>query len=309
MARRTDQPHDNIDPFNAGEPVLPWDDPQTEHDSEACPLDEQPYRAPSKSEDSYEAPSKKADEAKAAKAKRKEKAAAEKPAAPGRRGRTKLSLRTIILIMIVFSLAGGFISCVADGIGRAVDGISSAFDDSDDSPSYQSEPQSEFTDEEAAVRDTATARLDALKDDERLRQSIAEHLSDNLEQAFDYNAEELGIDTDLWVDYQLDSFTYTVDSAFAFDDGGDVYINANAVDMGYFVIALQSKAGSWVSDCDGKPLTDAQKQRFASEFKELLGQNPETSDRFLNFTATPDGSDWTLDEDRFYSELTSLFCY
>ncbi len=39
----------NIDPFNAGDPVMPWDDPRGRHDSAAdCELTEHSYQAPTK---------------------------------------------------------------------------------------------------------------------------------------------------------------------------------------------------------------------------------------------------------------------
>lgn len=41
----------NIDPFNAGEPILPWNDSAQLHDEDGCVFDDQPYNAPSKRQD------------------------------------------------------------------------------------------------------------------------------------------------------------------------------------------------------------------------------------------------------------------
>lgn len=53
----------NIDPFNAGEPILPWNDSAQLHDEDGCVFDDQPYNAPSKRQDDYEAPASSADQA------------------------------------------------------------------------------------------------------------------------------------------------------------------------------------------------------------------------------------------------------
>ena len=51
---------EQVDPFNAGEPVLPWDDPSTAHETEGenCAFsDDEPYDGPTKERDHYDAPS------------------------------------------------------------------------------------------------------------------------------------------------------------------------------------------------------------------------------------------------------------
>lgn len=51
--------HDSqIDPFNAGEPIMPWDMPETDigADAEPCTLPEKDYDSPTKKRSSYEAP-------------------------------------------------------------------------------------------------------------------------------------------------------------------------------------------------------------------------------------------------------------
>lgn len=43
----------NVDPFNAGDPVMPWDDPRARHDSATdCELTEHSYQAPTKAKSS-----------------------------------------------------------------------------------------------------------------------------------------------------------------------------------------------------------------------------------------------------------------
>ena len=62
MARR--KQHDaQVDPFTAGEPTLPWDEPGVFDglfngiEPETCILDGSPYDGPTKTRDDYEAPS------------------------------------------------------------------------------------------------------------------------------------------------------------------------------------------------------------------------------------------------------------
>lgn len=61
MARRSK--HDTqVDPFNAGEPTLPWDEPDApdlladRHHAEDCAFGEEPYTSPTKMRDNYSAP-------------------------------------------------------------------------------------------------------------------------------------------------------------------------------------------------------------------------------------------------------------
>lgn len=62
MARRNTY-DEQVDPFNAGEPTLPWDEPHAledflsgDHPDEMCELDTEDYRSPVKQPDSYQAP-------------------------------------------------------------------------------------------------------------------------------------------------------------------------------------------------------------------------------------------------------------
>ena len=347
MARRDDHAFD-IDPFNAGEPVIPWDDPETAHE-DGCVFDDKAYKAPAKAEDSYEAPSKRGDhkgaqgkgpaEKKGPKSSSQHARTASKTvevaatassgsAESGTARRTrqretsdtpvrarKLSARFIILILVFFSLVGGLVSCVSSAIEHVGDSLESQIDglfddrDSDDSDySYTSKPQTSFSDDEAAVRDTICARLDALKEDAWMRHVIANDLSDKLESSLGYSAADLGIDANLWIDYQLDGFTYTISSVFAFDDDGDMFFDATAPSMDAFVDALQETSGSWLADCEGAALTDAQKQRFAEEYAQVIEQGVKDNDYFASIPAKPNGSDWTIDDDDFYTELEYLFC-
>lgn len=60
---RRDRHDEQVDPFNAGEPSLPWDEPHAfddiadgDHDADACVLDEGQYTSPTKHRDAYRAP-------------------------------------------------------------------------------------------------------------------------------------------------------------------------------------------------------------------------------------------------------------
>ncbi len=57
---------EQVDPFNAGEPVLPWDDPSAEHETEGenCAFSDEPYDGPTKKRDRYDAPSNRASKSK-----------------------------------------------------------------------------------------------------------------------------------------------------------------------------------------------------------------------------------------------------
>lgn len=60
---RRDGHDEQVDPFNAGEPSLPWDEPHAfdgiadgDHDADACILDDGQYASPTKLHDAYRAP-------------------------------------------------------------------------------------------------------------------------------------------------------------------------------------------------------------------------------------------------------------
>ena len=66
MARKTVRRSNGkteLTPFNAGEPIMPWDDTSAWHDApDDCALDDGSYHAPVKNEDVYEAPEEKSEE-------------------------------------------------------------------------------------------------------------------------------------------------------------------------------------------------------------------------------------------------------
>lgn len=307
MLRRNDHSTD-IDPFNAGEPTLPWDDPATLHDDPAdCAFEgENSYQAPSKAAEKYRAPRKRSEQVKHSPAP-KDVSASKAP-----RARGKLSFKLALLILIVFGLVGGIIGAVGSCVSNAFDRMDSAasrlFDDDDaDSIDWtgedNGEPQAEFSDEEAAVRDCVVTRLDALADNERDRNMVADGLSSSLENDLGYTADELGIDANTWADAKLSQLSYSVDSAFAFDDEGSVYIYMTAPRTDTLVELFAEQAQPILDRLDGAAPSSTDKEKLAVCFKNALDQELDTSSLFLRFTAEPKGDGWQIDEERFYSEL------
>lgn len=307
MSRRNDHSTD-IDPFNAGEPTLPWDDPATLHDDPTeCTFEgEVSYRAPSKTAEKYRAPKKRPERAERSSAP-KDELASKAPRAHG-----NLSLKLALLILIIFGLAGGIIgavgSCASNAFHRmdlTADELlnNSADDDASWSGQDDGEPQTKFSEAEAAVRDCVLARLDTLDNDDRARSMIAGGLSSSLENTLGYTADELSIDSASWVGAKLSQLSYSTDSAFAFDDEGSVYIYVSVPRTDELVDLFAEQAEPILSKLDGAAPSNADKEQLSACFETTLAKKIDVNELFLRFVAKPKGAGWQIDEDRFYSEL------
>lgn len=332
MARRTVNEND-IDPFNAGEPIMPWDDPAALHDdASSCAFDETPYQAPSKRADEYVSPEKttstqtadaagqrrskrarKAERKVAVEAARKRGASVRPARSTGGRDAKRSPLRTVILLIVFISLAssllGGLVSCIDDTVEHLSDRVESIFDSTEESSAtrtddYEPTPQTEFSDDEAAIRDLVFARLDSLGDDARWRGSARAKLDERLDSYLGYSSTELGIDGDAYVDWLLAHLSWSCSAAFAFDDEGSVYVDLTSPDAYEFFDELSDDTHDTLGTLDGKKPNAAQRQKVADAFNDLLDNDPDTTTHSLRFTAKPsDDGGWSLDEDEFYNEL------
>lgn len=267
MARR--MKHDEqVDPFTAGEPTLPWEDPEPLHEDEVCTLTGGDYDGPTKRRDNYDAPSN--DErsvadiiedlfpanggedgskpSKAAKrtvgkrmqAKRRD---AGRDTGGTHSGKTFKVIKWIVIGVVTINLIPlvmGLFAVIADDLipGLSDEGGSTtdfplAGHESPDLPDVDPDSLPDFSEdelEEQAIADFTTARLDAEKaNGSDTHGLIAQALDADLSEELGYSAQELGIDTAAYADWLLSKFSYAIDSAYAFDDGtGSLYFNGVA---------------------------------------------------------------------------------
>ena len=231
----------NIDPFNAGEPILPWNDSAQLHDEDGCVFDDQPYNAPSKRQDDYEAPASSADQApketsrgskkrresrrssstastsssSSSKAtvdtlkKQAEVAARARAASREGKGRRRV-LPRVIVILIVFSVIGTGL----DMVGSIIDNIfSSRSDSSSYDSSYDSSSDTSKEDEQAqqnAASSAADSYIGAKK-----------WLESNMPYMTGYDVAGSGIDEEAWADWFLNSVSFTKADAYVYASYGD----------------------------------------------------------------------------------------
>lgn len=246
----------NIDPFNAGEPILPWDDPAQLHDGDGCVFDDQPYNAPSKRQDDYEAPASSADQAsketsrgsKKRRERRRSSSATSSTASTSSSSSSKATVDTlkkqaevaararaasregkgrrrvlprVIVILIVFSVIGTGL----DMAGSIIDNIfSSRSDSSSYDSSYDSSSDTSKEDEQAqqnAASNDADSYIDAIPKTEEYRALAKRWLESNMPYMTGYDAAGSGIDEEAWADWFLNSVSFTQTDAYVYASYGD----------------------------------------------------------------------------------------
>lgn len=327
MARR-DKHDTQVDPFNAGEPVLPWEEPH------AFPIDrdegggdgslgEGACDGPNKAPDDYEAHGQSG--ASTGKRPAEKDASAGEPE-PGRsvkaprrsrpeRARTPWAiLKTILIVAVVVNLAPLVSNIIAesglpDAMGNAMSGLfgyapETGFDVSfgGDSPAFEEDEEVA----EAAKRDCVdlmSARLDAIPENGAPeRERVATFLNASLEDSVGYTADELGIDSGAFADRLVSSFTYEIDSCFAYGNGEASLYFYTRCPSAYSIADAASAAIYEYLDAEGRldgygaPLTDGQKDRVRSLFAEAIGDAQDPIERFCLVSLSQQGDAWTYSE-------------
>lgn len=253
MARR--KGHDaQVDPFTAGEPTLPWDEPGAfeglfgDGDSgvEACALDEGPYDGPTKTPNAYRAPDSRGadadrpprpDGARERKRRERSERAAERRArkAAPQDKRPRPRSFGIIRAVFIFLILVNALPLVVEAVEQVVSAISQnnapdpdATDpDATAVPSFDGdgiEPEidrSPLDEDELACVEAADAYLREITDEQgHERTALAEALDRYLSDYVGYSCEGLGIDAGAYADWVLSNFSYRITSCYARPDEG-----------------------------------------------------------------------------------------
>lgn len=323
MKRRDSQ----IDPFNAGEPELPWESPDAygDHDEDACELPDHSYESPTKAPDDYDAP----DDAPAQKPAEPEQPTnrrASRPAptrestpAPVSTPKRKRGCGCLVLILIVIAI-NVLLPTLAliphcTGIMLEDDAVELTWDASD---SYEDEEREE---DEAEIEALAEDTLDTVTAPESpARSLIASHFEQDFQQNLGYTVQDLGIDTDDYVEWALTGFDYDITDVFAFDDSegwgeayGSVYFDATTPDIFAFKDSFYAAAHEFLAQnnligIDVMP-NDAQRASFQALFDEQLDafRTTVTTTSTANLE-TKEGSDgWVLADGTYDSAMEYIF--
>ena len=338
MSRHHDS---NIDPFNAGEPVMPEDTQPDDFPGNACSFADKDYSAPRKRPDAYRVPTdnssasvadnspsvadkrthrawKAAFKTRDGKTNQKSRASNHTKSSSSKTTGRRSKLAIFILIVFIFAVAGDLLeSTFFDKSPFA------SFEDEtfDHSRTRQLDP-SELDEEESTVYDVTCQTLSALQDNEDVRERICNNLSQELKNSYGYNVEDLGIDPTIYANKLLGNFTYQIESVYAFTDNEDSADNRGTAFFDYFVPSaydfdetFHEKLSEYLYDeglsSTHSQLTDAQKERVREIYNDALNEieNDDTESSYGSLEFSYDGASntFSLKEQSFNELVDSAF--
>ena len=338
MSRHHDS---NIDPFNAGEPVMPEDTQPDDFPGDACSFADKDYSAPRKRPDAYRAPTdnspasvadnsssiadkrahrawKAAFKTRDGKTNQKSRASNHIKSSSSKTTGRRSKLAIFILIVFIFAVAGNLLD-------------NTFFDESPFAPfevetfdlsrARELDP-SELDKEESTVYDVTCQTLSALQDNENVRERICNNLSQELKNSYGYDVEDLGIDPTIYANKLLGNFTYQIDSVYAFTDNEDPADNRGTAFFDYFVPSaydfdetFHEELSEYLYD-EGlssahSQLTDAQKERVREIYNDALNEieNDDTESSYGSLEFSYDGTSntFSLKEQSFNELVDSAF--
>ena len=293
-----------VDPFNAGEPIMPWDEPGAlvddihnlpENDSHT--LDEKPH-------DSYRAP-------------RRPNAPHETRVANPKTAETESASQNPGCLRTVRKAAVAIVAAVVllDIIGSCTAGL---FDNTVDSSLSDQDAYLQDDSDDQAIASMATARMDNLSQDPDALKLAAQGLDNKLKSYLGYSAEELGIDADAYAEWFFSKLSYQVNYAYDYDDGtGIVAFDITSPIVYQLTGDLYDKSSDYLMEnelygsfdgTDASPLTEEQQDRMRGFFAEVLTDAELEDSGILSFAVSKDADGtWHIDEDEFQENLDYLF--
>lgn len=293
----------NVDPFNAGDPVMPWDEPQAVEDPGSAVDEPQPqgekrgYQAPTKQQDDYEPQA------------REERAPVENTRRAGKSPNPKRLVIGIIVGVTALSLLVGFIGAavsIVEDLVSDVTGSASYLDDSTDS--YDAGP-SVVIDEEAEqeIQELAQAKLDAaLADTDGMNARYIKVLNQRIESSLGRNADELGLDTETFCTWMDERVSMEITGVYCYEDGtAGIYIDSAYPALYRLNDSFTGQASSYLANQDDESLSDSQKARINKLFMRALGDIDDTTST-VRLEATEVDGTWTIDDEDFNTVINQL---
>ena len=327
--------HSNIDPFNAGEPVMPWDDPQTSQGEQENPIfttesagasGDCGYHAPTKEQDGYEPVMHEAEHDQGFVAEPKQKrAGASTPAKtkrvvvttsvskPSKGGPKKLVLGLVIgavALSVLLSVIGAAVDIVEDVISDITDSDSTSY-----TSSYSASSTAKYDDEdEQELTEQAQAKLDtALEDTASMDARYLKVLNERLKISLGLTADEAGLDTDAFCTWMRERTTMEISSVFCYDDG-TVYLGSTYPALYKLNDVFGDKAFEYLNKQGIDPysttgkheLTDKQKEHVNELFLKGLDKLTQTTSGSARVEFDKEGDTWEIDNDDFAEALDEL---
>lgn len=342
MARRKE--HDaQVDPFTAGEPTLPWDEPGVFDglfdgiEPEARTLDESPYDGPTKTRDDYEAPSaddtadhsqreqspspsearerKRRMQAERTAARRAAKAAPKDKRGPSPLGKTVRAIAIFVVLANVlpalfYSIGGLFSDLTSEtNSPELIESEVPSYDGHDPSPGIDMDS---LDDDERTCVQICEAYLQAIASEQSPeRTAVIDGLNQSMMETTGYTCEELGIDANAYADWALSNFSYRIDSCYAHTHEGtaSLYLYTWGPDLLDMRATLRQSVYSYMSELDTdeagakRPLAENEQAHIRGLLAEAIENAEMDSESFLGFQLAFEDGTWVLDLEQAQYQL------
>ena len=236
-----------VDPFNAGEPELPWDDPEPLEEGEGVSYaphgdpdgtphkSDDNYQAPTTGGHSYDAPStheprRRRRAARRAEAREVEPRSLEESPVSGA-SRLAARLGAVVAVVVTISILGSLVSFVGALLSEGDDDPAAPSGLSDVSSTVSSVsylvsngdggPAEDEDADALAAHEALGRRLEELLADPSAGEAhelLAGYLDDKLLSLTGYTCSELGVDPDAWATSMLERTSFSLDSAYVYGD-------------------------------------------------------------------------------------------
>ena len=332
--RFSNAPDSQIDPFNAGDPIMPGDEPEW-LDEEPADEEETPYaphgekdgephkvsddyRAPTTRGHGYDAPSiEEAPTTRAPSLGQQWQRTAEGARRAQGRSRKRTTLGCVVALAVAVTLFGVvgdlLVSCVSLVTETVADGVDAVFFENgvtfDDYVSDGGGNWRDTADElDLAAGEAVERRMGELLADPasgELHERVVAYLDEELLRWEGYTAAELGIDADAWATWALSDVTCEVSSIYAYDDGtGTAYLNIEARDLSSVINEADAALFDYLSEHDlalpGEQdmpeLTDEQRAGAGAVWDEAMELAEPTGYSFVSVELVRTDGAWALDE-------------
>lgn len=332
--RFSNAPDSQIDPFNAGDPKMPGDEPEW-LDEEPADEEETPYaphgekdgephkvsddyRAPTTRGHGYDAPSiEEAPTPRAPSLGQQWQRTAEGARRAQGRSRKRTTLGCVVALAVAVTLFGVvgdlLVSCVSLVTETVADGVDAVFFDNgvtfDDYVSDGGGDWRDTADElDLAAGEAVERRMGELLADPasgELHERVVAYLDEELLRWEGYTAAELGIDADAWATWALSDVTCEVSSIYAYDDGtGTAYLNIEARDLSSVINEADAALFDYLSEHDlalpdeqdMPELTDEQRAGAGAVWDEAMELAEPTGYSFVSVELVRTDGAWALDE-------------